>query len=106
MNDHNQHVLQPSHRPCSRYSDAMTESFELETRRTIAGCFPDLTEDELSAAVEAFLGYIDIVNDVYDLLDESEPNVIPAELTASDSQATVEEGQVEPINQKQSSPNV
>lgn len=76
----------------------MAESFDTDVRKTIARCFPQLTQEELSTAVETFLGYIDIVNDVDDAL-QADPKRFAA-LTANVHRATVEAGQVEPTNQQ------
>ena len=80
----------------------MAESFEAEVREIVARCFPHLTEEGHSTAVEAFVGYIDLVNDVYDAL-QTDPERFAAagELTATVSGANVEAGQVGATPQKQ-----
>jgi hypothetical protein len=72
------------------------DSFETNLRDVISNAFPDLSQEELSAAIAAFLGYIDVVNDIHDGLVADPRRCIPVTLTGSIQQGTVEAGQVEP----------
>jgi hypothetical protein len=58
-----------------------------------------LSEEELSSAVEVFLGYIDIVNNISDsLAADPHCSMVTATLTATPPGVTVEAGLVEPVN--------
>lgn len=81
-------------------STAMTDAFEKDVHDAINRAYPQLSKEELSSSVGTFLGYIDIVNEIYNgLSDDSERYAAAARLTASLSQVTVEPGQVEPTHQ-------
>lgn len=83
----------------------MADSFEA-VRQEIARAIPQLKDEEMTVATDAFLGYIEIVDDVYDaVLEDPERSAAFAALTANLPRATFEKGQVEPINQEQSSPH-
>jgi hypothetical protein len=72
----------------------MADSFEGDVRNAIGRAYPQFSEEELSSAVEAFLGYIKVVNDIYDRLsDDPERSAAVASLTACLPQVTVEVGQ-------------
>lgn len=76
------------------------DSFETNLHDAIRRIFPELPEDELSSAVDAFVGYIDVVNDIYDTLaGDPERSITAATLTAPNPQVTVEAGHAEPSNQ-------
>lgn len=76
----------------------MTDSFTMDVRDAIRRALPELSEEELTSAVEAFLGYIDIVNDICDrLASDPERSIATATLTAGLPRVTVETGQVGPI---------
>jgi len=84
----------------------MAGPLETDARETIAHLIPQLTDEELSVAVEAFLAYVDFINDLYDALELAPERFAAAcALTANPSRATVEMGRVEPTNQSITSLN-
>ena len=79
----------------------MADPFEMDVRAAIGGAFPGLAEEELISATEAFLAYIDLVNDICDgLANDPERSATATTLTARPQQGTVETGQAELINQE------
>lgn len=73
----------------------MADVFDTEVYETIARLMPELTSEQLPAAVEAFLAYINIVDDVHDRLEAAEE---ACELTTRETGSTVEVGHVAPVN--------
>lgn len=84
----------------------MADSFEKDVQDAIGRAHPHLSKEQLPFAVEAFLGYIDIVNDICDrLADDPERSIATVTLTDALLRGTVEMGQVEPTTPEYSSPN-
>jgi hypothetical protein len=75
----------------------MTDTFLDDVRDAISHSIHELTPEELTAAVETFLDYVGLIDDVYAAL-ETEPDRLAKalRLTAVHRAGTVEVGRVEP----------
>lgn len=72
---------------------------EDDVRTVVARLRPELDAVALSIAVEAFISYIDFVNDVWDALElDADRLAVACGLTALASRATVESGSIRPAN--------
>lgn len=77
----------------------MSETFNNEVREAIGRSFPHMTQEEVSHAAEAFVEYMDLVNEIFDTLHGDPARYATAcALTADLPRASVEAGFVEPTN--------